>query len=137
MALLVDTSVWSLAFRRGAPPNVPQVEALSRALGGADDVLTAGVVVLELLRGFLPAAAALTERFAVMALVEPTREDYLAAAGLANTCARAGVQLGTIDALIAQLTIAHDLTLLTTDRDFEYASAHIPLRLWTPERPPR
>lgn len=137
MALLVDTSVWSLAFRRGAPPNVPQVEALSRALGGADDVLTAGVVVLELLRGFLPAlvSAALTERFAVMALVEPTREDYLAAAGLASTCARAGVQLGTIDALIAQLAIAHDLTLLTTDRDFEHAAAHIPLRIWTPERP--
>lgn len=134
MALLVDTSVWSLAFRRDAPPNVPQVEALGRALGGADDVLTAGVVVFELLRGF-PAlvATALTERFAVMALVEPTREDYLAAAGLANTCARAGVQLGTIDALIAQLAIAHDLTLLTTDRDFEHAAAHVPLRLWTPE----
>ena len=105
MALLVDTSVWSLAFRRDAPPDLPHVEILARALAGADDVVTAGVVVLELLRGFLPTRveANLTERFAVMQLVEPTRDDYLAAAGLANTCARAGVQLGTIDALIAQL----------------------------------
>jgi len=67
-----------------------------------------------------------------MQLVEPTRGDYLAAAGLANVCARAGVQLGTIDALIAQLAIAHDLTLLTTDPDFSHAAAHIPLRVWHP-----
>ncbi|MEI2716974.1 MAG: PIN domain-containing protein [Candidatus Nanopelagicales bacterium] len=134
MALLVDTSVWSLAFRRDAPPMIPQVQALARALAGADDVVTAGVVVLELLRGFLPTRveANLTERFAVMQLVEPTRDDYLAAAGLANACARAGVQLGTIDALIAQLAIAHDLTLLTTDRDFDHAAEHIPLRVWQP-----
>jgi predicted nucleic acid-binding protein len=132
MALLVDTSVWSLAFRRDAPPDVPEVKALSRALGGADDVFTAGVVLLELLRGFVPSAVAtkLAERFAVMQLVEPTREDYEAAAQLANTCARAGVQLGTIDALIAQLVIANDLTLLTTDRDFFHAARHVPLRVW-------
>lgn len=134
MPLLVDTSVWSLAFRRDAPPDAPEVQFLARALGGADDVFTAGVVVLELLRGFLPTrvAAGLAERFAVMQLVEPTREDYVAAAGLANTCARAGVQLGTIDALIAQLAISHDLTLLTTDRDFDHAAHHVPLRVWRP-----
>ncbi len=134
MAFLVDTSVWSLAFRRDAPQDVPEVTVLGRALSGNDDVVTARVVVLELLRGFLPTRVevGLTERFATMKLVEPTRGDYLAAAGLANVCARAGVKLGTIDALIAQLAIAHDLTLLTTDRDFSHAAAHIPLRVWHP-----
>lgn len=48
MTLFVDTSVWSLAFRRDAPPNVPQVEVLARSLAGTDDVVTAGIVVLEL-----------------------------------------------------------------------------------------
>ena len=134
MALLVDTSVWSLAFRRDTPPDVPEVVALARALEGSDDVFTAGIVVLELLRGYLPARveATLAERFAVMQLMEPRREDYFAAAALANPCARAGAHLGTIDALIAQLAIAHDLTLLTTDRDFSQAAGHIPLRVWKP-----
>ena len=134
MALLVDTSVWSLALRRDTPPDVPEVVALARALEGSDDVFTAGIVVLELLRGYLPARveATLAERFAVMQLMEPRREDYFAAAALGNTCARAGVQLGTIDALIAQLAIAHDLTLLTTNRDFSHAAGHIPLRVWKP-----
>ena len=43
---------------------------------------------------------------------------------------RAGVQAGTIDALLAQLCIRHDLTLLTADRDFTHIAQHCPLRLW-------
>ena len=46
MAFLVDASVWSLAFRRDAPQDVPEVTVLARALSGNDDVVTAGVVVL-------------------------------------------------------------------------------------------
>jgi len=64
--------------------------------------------------------------------LEPTRQDYIAAAKLSNLCRRAGTQLATIDAIIAQLAIAHDATLLTTDRDFVLAAATIPLRVWTP-----
>lgn len=48
---------------------------------------------------------------------------------LRNTCRRHGVQLGTIDALIAQLCIEHDLALLTTDQDFTHAARFVPLRL--------
>ena len=37
--------------------------------------------------------------------------------------------MGTIDALIAQLCIRHDLTLLTADGDFGLAAKHWPLRV--------
>ncbi|MGH8963092.1 MAG: type II toxin-antitoxin system VapC family toxin [Jatrophihabitantaceae bacterium] len=132
MTLLVDTSVWSLAFRRDTPADVPEVAALARALAGADLVVTAGVVLVELLTGMLPPRVerTLAEQIAPMNLIEPTRDDYLAAAALINECRRLGVQLKTVDAVIAQLAIANDLTLLTTDRDFEHAAEHIPLRLW-------
>ena len=43
---------------------------------------------------------------------------------------RDGVQIGTIDALLAQLCIRHGLTLLTSDHDFVLAAAHCPLRVW-------
>lgn len=49
MTLLVDTSVWSLALRRDAPPEVPDVEALKRALAGTELVATTGPILQELL----------------------------------------------------------------------------------------
>ena len=54
---LVDTSVWSLAYRRDTPPDVSQVAALRSALVGGEYVAITGMVLLELLRGFLPPQA--------------------------------------------------------------------------------
>ena len=65
----------------------------------------------------------------LMALV-PDRQDHIDAAELRNQCRRAGVQIGTIDALLAQICIRHRLTLLTTDKDFVHVASHCPLRLW-------
>lgn len=56
----------------------------------------------------------------------------LAGGEIRNECRRHGVQLGTIDALIAALCLSRETTLLTTDRDFVHAARHIPLRLWRP-----
>lgn len=132
MALLVDTSVWSLAYRRDHPPDAPEVGALRDALAGGDRVVTTGVILLELLRGFVPERAQRTIRrdLGSLDIVEPGWSDYEAAADLSNTCRRAGVQLASIDALIAQLAIVHDLMLLTTDEDFVHAARHVPLRVW-------
>jgi hypothetical protein len=52
------------------------------------------------------------------------------AAELRNSCRRSGVQIGTIDALLAQLCLTHSLTLLTTDRDFAHVSRLTGLRIW-------
>jgi predicted nucleic acid-binding protein len=132
MSLLVDTSVWSLALRRDAPPDVPQVRALQDALAGGEIVATTGVILQELLQGVVPerARTQITEMFAVLEHLTPSREDHIAAAGVRNTLRSVGVRLGTIDALIAHLAIAGDHTLLTADNDFRAASSHIGLRLW-------
>lgn len=134
MALFVDTSVWSLAYRRDSPPDIPQVDALRTALLGGEQITTSGVVLLELLRGFVPSRAQhlIREQLGTVPFIEPKRNDYVAAAALSNACRRKGVQLETIDALVAQLCIRAELTLLTTDADFSHASRHIPLRVWTP-----
>ncbi len=132
--LLVDTSVWSLAYRRDAPPNIPQVTVLRAALVGGEFVAIAGMVLLELLRGFIPPRAQerILSDLAPLELIEPTRDDYIEAARLANTCRQAGLHLGSVDALLAQLAIGNDLELLTTDRDFESAAKLVPLRIWQP-----
>jgi predicted nucleic acid-binding protein len=132
VSLLVDTSVWSLALRRDAPPDVPEVKALRDALAGGEIVATTGVILQELLQGVVPerARAQITETFAALEYLTPSREDHVAAAGVRNKLRSAGVQVGTIDALIAHLAIASGHTLLTTDSDFRAASGHISLKLW-------
>ena len=132
MTLLVDTSVWSLALRRDRVRNEPQVEALRQALGGAQSVVTTGLILQELLQGFAGARAQreIVARFAALPLLVPDRQDYIGAAGIRNRCRRAGVQLGTIDALLAQLGVRHRLVLLSTDNDFVHAARHCALRVW-------
>jgi predicted nucleic acid-binding protein len=132
MTLLVDTSVWSLALRRDTQATEPEVHRLKDALFGSEEVVTTGLILQELLQGFSgpKAQVQIVERFAALPLLQPDRDDHVNAAALRNTCRRAGVQIGTIDALLAQLCIRHELTLLTTDKDFTHAAKHCPLRVW-------
>lgn len=132
MTILVDTSVWSLALRRDVESAEPEVRYLKDALLGSEVVVTTGLVLQELLQGFsgAKARARIIERFAALPLLQPDRDDHIGAAALRNACRQAGVQLGTIDALLAQLCVRHELTLLTTDKDFTHAARHCTLLVW-------
>lgn len=134
MSLLVDTSVWSLAFRRDAPPVTETVNALVRALQTGSTIVTTGLILQELLQGFSgpKARVQILERFSALPLLVPDRPDHVNAADLRNRCRRAGIQIGTIDALFAQLCLRHDLTMLTTDKDFANIASLCDLKLWEP-----
>ena len=111
---------------------VPEVTALRQALEAEDIVVTTGLVLQELLQGFAGPRARedIIDHFSALPMVTPNRNDHIAAAEVRNTCRRAGIQMGTIDALLAQLCIHHGLTLLTTDKDFSHAALHCPLKVW-------
>ena len=132
MSLFVDTSVWSLLLRRDQPAEVPQVRALARALESGERVVTTGLVLQELLQGFSGAKAhdQIVDRFAAFPLLVPHREDHIEAAVLRNSCRKKGVQIGTIDALLARLCIQNKLTMLTTDGDFTQVARLTALKLW-------
>ena len=132
MALFVDTSVWSLALRRDAGTAGAEVVALRQSLESGDAIVTTGLVLQELLQGFSGPRARdeIIQRFTALPLLFPDRQDHIAAAELRNVCRRAGVQIGTIDAVLAQLCLRHKLTLLTTDKDFFYAAEYCKLKLW-------
>ena len=132
MTLFVDTSVWSLALRRDPSPPVHEVKALIEAIQHGETIVTTGLVLQELLQGFSGPKARnqILERFSAIPLLVPDRTDYVEAAEIRNQCRRAGVQIGTIDALLGELCIRHDLTMLTTDADFGRIAERLPLRLW-------
>ena len=69
--------------------------------------------------------------FSALPVLTPDRRDHIEAADLRNGCRRAGVQIGTIDAVLAQLCIRNDLTMLTTDEDFRRIALRFPLKVWS------
>jgi predicted nucleic acid-binding protein len=131
MNILVDTSVWSLALRRDTPSSRPEVSVLGQCLEGGDSIYTTGLVLQELLQGFQGPKQRnlILTKFSVLPSVMPTWKDYVDAADLRNKCRRQGLQIGTIDALLAQLCINNDLLMLTTDEDFLALARHCSLRL--------
>ena len=133
MTLFVDSSVWSLGFHRDSDSVLPEVLSLRQAIERGDTIVTTGLILQELLQGFSGPRARenLIDRFSALPFLNPDRQDHIAAAGLRNQSRRAGIQVGTIDALLAQLCIRHALTLLTTDKDFSHVASRSPLRLWT------
>lgn len=132
MNLFVDTSVWSLSLRRDHEPDVPQVRVLAEALQNGGPVFVTGIVLQELLQGLTGAKARdrIVDRFAALPLLVPDRADHIGAADLKNACRRTGVQVGTIDALLAQLCLRYELTMLSTDGDFERMATVCPLVVW-------
>ena len=134
MSLLVDTSVWSLALRRDTDLQTLEVVALRNALLGTDQVFSTGFVLQELLQGFAGAKARdrIIERFTALAFIDPDRQDHIDAAEVRNTCRRHGVQIGTIDALLIQISRRHDLQILSTDNDFRSAALHVDFNIWGP-----
>jgi predicted nucleic acid-binding protein len=132
LTFFVDTSVWSLALRRDAVPLANEVAALIGAIRNGETIVTTGVVLQELLQGFSGPKARdrIIDRFSAVPLLVPDRNDHIEAAELRNRCRRNGVQIGTIDALLAQLCIRHDLTILTSDNDFRRIADHSALRVW-------
>ncbi len=131
MRVLVDTSVWSLALRKGGPADHPAVGKLSNLLSGNEDLVLTGLILQEILQAFraeatFRKAAKHLEPFSLLSL---DRTDCVAAARLHRRCASEGVAASTVDCQIATAAINHDCLLLTADADFEHIAAHSDLRL--------
>src|SRR5215467_420132 len=105
MNVLVDTSVWSLALRRDRPDDYRYVEVLNRCLERQDTLFSTGIILQELLQGFRGAKQRerILQHFLSLPLLVPELDDHVRAASLQTICRRNGIQIGTIDALLAEL----------------------------------
>ncbi|MGA2893120.1 MAG: PIN domain-containing protein [Xanthobacteraceae bacterium] len=132
MSLFVDTGVWSLALRRDPASSSIEVRTLVQAIDTGDTLITTGLILQELLQGFSgpKAREQILDRFSALPLLIPDRDDHIRAAELRNHCRRAGIQIGTIDALLAELCVRHELTMLTNDNDFTHIAEHCALKIW-------
>ena len=131
MRILVDTSVWSLSFRKRGPADHPAVHELTAALEANQNLVLTGLILQEILQAFRRNAAfrRAVELLEPFPLLELGCAEYVAAARLHRTCASKGVSVTTADCQIAAAAICHDCLLLTADKDFERIAGLSDLKL--------
>jgi len=119
MKVVVDTSVWSLAFRRRKVVEAPEVDAL-RHLVRQGMVVMIGPVRQEVLSGIKhrDQFERLREQLAAFPDLELTTRDFETAAELCNLCITQGVQAAHTDFLIAAVAIHREYAVLSADKDF-------------------
>ncbi len=133
--IVVDTSVWSNAFRRRArhAPEEPSAPAavLRALIAEHQPVALPGIVLQELLSGVRSTNQfnQLRADLSLFPVVIAETDDHVEAARIVNACMRAGAAIASIDALIAALTMRVRGELLTCDRDFERIADHTALRV--------
>ena len=118
MKVLVDTSVWSLAFRRRSPQHAA-VDELRRLIAAGRAALV-GPIRQEILSGIREAAIFDRLRDQLRAFPdEPiTSADYERAAEFFNTCRSKGLQGSNTDFLLCAVSAGHRMPIFTTDDDF-------------------
>lgn len=115
--LLPDTCAW-IDFFRGK--QTPLANALEQSLLNGQ-VLTCGVVLLELLQGIKSSSEEELVNNALLALphLEMSRDLWLKAGKLASVLRSKGQILPLSDIIIATIAREHGCAVLTIDRHFE------------------
>jgi predicted nucleic acid-binding protein len=133
MNVVVDTSVWSLAFRRarGSSRADAQIVAELTELIQEGRALLMGPIRQELLSGISDAGQFknLRDRLRAFNDLSIQRLDYERAAEFSNICRHEGVQGSHIDFLICSVAAANGASILTMDKDFKRYATHIPITL--------
>lgn len=132
MRILVDTSVWSLSLKKGAPKDHPQVIQLRDLILRDQEVFITGIILQETLQSFrddvtFQRIRTYLEAFPMLIL---ERSQAVLAANLHRRCASKGIAASTTDTQIAAMAIAYDCSMLSADKDFEYIARHTDLRLF-------
>jgi predicted nucleic acid-binding protein len=135
MNVLVDTSIWSLALRKGSPKNDIVILELSELIKELR-VRLIGPVRQELLSGIRSEAQfeKLKSYLSAFTDLRLESDDYEQAAEFFNTCRRNGIQGSNTDFLICSVACRRDLEIFTYDNDFLEFQKHVPIALYSPRQ---
>ncbi len=132
MKVLVDTSVWSLAFRKKNPTEDEKkiIEELKELLCELRVVLI-GPIRQELLSGISNELKfqTLKEKMRAFDDLVITSQNYENAAKIYNDCRKNGIKGSQIDYLICSVAKSNNISIFTTDKDFSNYNKIIELKL--------
>jgi hypothetical protein len=137
MSVLIDTSVWSLLFRRDRHKlNASELVVLDslRELVQSKRTRVIGPIRQELLSGIKDTEQRelLQQRFREFEDEVLITADYEMAAEMSCKCRSAGIAVGSIDALICSVATLRTWQIFTRDIDFEYYGKVLPLQFHRP-----
>lgn len=128
---LVDTCVWSIAFRGKGSQGSLIITELTQLI---DDNLVKiiGPIRQELLSGYSDKQHYEKLRTKLSYFPnEPVYDgDYEAAAEYSNFCRAKGIQGSHTDFLICAVAIRRKFKIFTTDKDFDSYSKHLPISIY-------
>jgi predicted nucleic acid-binding protein len=134
MNVLVDTCIWSLAFRRKKQVQAPlQVIELIELIGEGR-ILMIGPVRQEILSGIREPTqfAALKEKLSAFPDIPIEQSDYENAADYFNRLKGKGIQASNTDFLICAIATRLKAAIFTLDKDFSLFKPYIDLFLYRP-----
>lgn len=126
--VIVDTTVW-IDFLKGRETD--QVGKFEELIAEETDIFTTGLVIQEVLSGIKNKKEREKTRrgFDRFLTVMPTVETHVQAAEIFDACQKKGYSIrSVIDCLISALALEYDLSILESDRDYEYISKVFPLK---------
>ncbi|MCB1119809.1 MAG: PIN domain-containing protein [Chlamydiia bacterium] len=135
MKILIDTTVWSLAFRKNhLTKSEEQIKTVISEIVLEGRAVMIGPIRLELLSGIKHPTQfeKLKKTLRAFPDLSLTEEDFELAAEFFNRCRSKGVQGSHTDFLICAVAKNHYLSILTIDRDFVHYSKHLPIQLYQP-----
>jgi hypothetical protein len=126
MKVIVDTSVWSLALRRGRPDASGPVRELQNLIQD-HRVEMMGPIRQEILSGIRsePQFKKLQNHLKSFPDLPILTEDYVTAAQFFNLCRSKGIQGSNTDFLICAVAVRNKFSIFTTDKDFKRFSKHL------------
>ena len=131
MKVIIDTCIWSEAFRKPIALRSKDVVFELQELIKEGRVVMIGAVRQELLSGIkldkdydkLKESMRAFEDYIIKT------EDYEYASKLFNRCRRKGIQGANVDFLICSVAERNGVSIFTTDNDFKLFSEHIKIDL--------
>jgi predicted nucleic acid-binding protein len=133
MKIIVDTSVWSLAFRKQklSFENKKSLENLSELINDLK-VIMIGPIRQEILSGISDynKYQELKDKLSALSDFNIKTNDYETAAHFYNLCRKNGVQGSHIDLLICAVGYNNSFPIFTFDKDFVSYRIHIPIKIY-------
>ena len=129
--VLVDTCVWSLAFRGRSSREITVVELLTQLIH-ENQVKIIGAIRQELLSGYIDKNSydRLRQKLTYFPNEPVLDSDYETAAEYSNFCRSKGIQGSHTDFLICAVSVRAQFKIYTTDKDFNHYAKHLPLVLF-------
>ncbi len=130
MKTLVDTSIWSYAFRSKKPEFQSHVDRLIEIISN-NNIVIIGAIKQEILSGYsdMNHFNKLEKKMTAFENITTIDEDYIQAANFSNQCRINGVQGSPFDFLICAVAYRLKVKIFTADKDFLHYQKHIPIEL--------